>query len=83
MIYIATKNFLYLNNENNYNDGFTLETMSKSKMAFLPILAATMISSCLQLFPAATALAVASVTGFVALRRSSAVAERIGGSFES
>jgi hypothetical protein len=44
---------------------FTLQTDSMSEIAFRPMLAATMMSSCLQLFPAATALAVANVIGLV------------------
>ncbi|CAN7984570.1 unnamed protein product [Ixodes hexagonus] len=49
-------------------------------MALRPMLAATMTSSWRPLLPAATALAVASVTGWVARTRSSGVALRIGGS---
>ena len=56
--------------------------VSMSEMAFLPMLAATITSSCLQEFPAATALAVARVIGFVALTRSSGLARFVGGSEE-
>uniref|UniRef100_A0A6B0UI94 Putative secreted protein n=1 Tax=Ixodes ricinus TaxID=34613 RepID=A0A6B0UI94_IXORI len=52
-------------------------------MALRPMLAATMTSSWRPLLPAATALAVARVTGRVARTRSSGVALRIGGSPES
>lgn len=45
-----------------------------SEMALRPMLAATMMSSCLQLLPAATAFAVATVIGFVHLTNSSGVA---------
>lgn len=53
-----------------------------SPMAFLPALAAAMTSSCLQLLPAATARAVACVTGFVARISSSGVTCR-GGRFRA
>jgi hypothetical protein len=46
------------------------------------MLAATMTSSCLQLFPAETALAVANVMGLVALMRSSGSVLDRGASFE-
>merc|ERR1719192_1911878 len=57
-----------------------LQVANMSDMAFLPILAATMTSSCLQDLPAATALAVAMVIGLVALIRYSGPAGVLGGS---
>ena len=51
--------------------GPTLQAVRRSAIAFLPILAATMTSSCLPEFPAATAFPVAVVMGFVALINSS------------
>ena len=51
----------------------TLQAVSMSVMAFLPELAAAMTSSWRQLFPAATARAVAWVTGLVARISSSGV----------
>src|SRR6218665_1375634 len=51
----------------------TLHARSRSKIAFRPMFAATITSSCLQELPAATALAVAKVIGFVASISSSGV----------
>lgn len=55
----------------------TLQVIKRSKMAFLPMLAATIISSCFPLFPAAAALAVARVMGFVQRNKSSCVTFRV------
>merc|ERR1740124_1439013 len=60
------------------NDFLTLQVVNMSEIAFLPIFAATMTSSCLQDFPAATALAVASVIGLVARINSSGPALFLG-----
>lgn len=51
----------------------TLHARSRSKIAFRPMFAATITSSCLHELPAATALAVAKVIGFVASISSSGV----------
>jgi len=61
----------------------TLQVVNISDMALRPTLAATITSSWRQLFPAATALAVASVIGFVTRTSSSAVALFRGTSGES
>ncbi len=50
-----------------------------SEMAFLPMFAATMTSSCLQLFPALTAFPVARVMGRVARTSSSGSALDLDG----
>ena len=52
----------------------TLHVVSMSDIALRPMLAATMMSSCLQLLPAATAFAVATVIDLVQRTRSSGVA---------
>ena len=52
-------------------------------MAFRPMLAATIMSSCFKLLPAETALVVASVMGRVALMRSSGSDFCLGASAES
>ena len=57
---------------------FTLHSFSMSETAFLPTLAATMMSSCLSDLPAATALLVAKVMGLVALTSSSGSALPLG-----
>ena len=57
----------------------TLQAVSMSVMAFLPELAAAMTSSWRQLLPAATARAVAWVTGLVARISSSGVTWRVRG----
>ena len=54
-----------------------------SEIAFLPIFAATMMSSCLRLLPADTAFPVARVMGRVALIKSSGEALLRGASEES
>lgn len=64
-------------------DLITLQVVSISEMALRPILAATITSSCLRLLPAPTALAVASVMGFVHRTKSSGVALVLGASSES
>ena len=51
----------------------TLQVVSMSEMALRPTLAATMTSSWKQELPAATALAVAKVIGFVTRTKSSGV----------
>ena len=61
---------------------FTLQIVSMSEMALRPMLAATMMSSCLPLFPAATALAVAWVMGLAQRTRSSGLTLILGGSFD-
>lgn len=63
--------------------GSTLHVVSISEMALRPMLAATMTSSCLRLFPAPTALPVARVMGLVHLTSSSGVAFVLGASSES
>ena len=57
-----------------FKERITLQIVSMSEIAFLPMLAATIISSCLQLLPAATAFAVARVMGLVHRTSSSGVA---------
>lgn len=58
-----------------YNVGSsTLHMVSISEIALRPMLAATMMSSCLQLLPAATAFAVATVIDLVHRTSSSGVA---------
>jgi hypothetical protein len=52
----------------------TLHVVSMSDIALRPMLAATMMSSCLQLLPAATAFAVATVIDLVQRTSSSGVA---------
>ena len=66
-----------------YTFELTLHVVSMSEMALRPILAATMISSCLRLFPAETAFPVARVMGLVARIRSSGSALLLGASDES
>ena len=61
----------------------TLQVVSMSEMAFRPILAATMMSSCFRLFPAETAFPVAKVMGLVARIRSSGSDLFLGASDES
>lgn len=56
----------------------TLHIVSISPIARLPMLAAAITSSCLAEFPAATALAVATVMAFVQRTSSSGVAVNLG-----
>lgn len=60
----------------------TLHTVNKSDIALRPMFAATITSSCLPLFPAETAFAVAIVIGFVQRTNSSTVAVDFIASFE-
>ena len=64
-------------------DSHTLHVVSISEMALRPTLAATITSSWKQLLPAATALAVANVMGFVTRTKSSGVYLTRGTSGES
>jgi hypothetical protein len=60
----------------------TLQMVSMSEIALRPILAATMMSSCFPLFPAATALAVACVIGLAHRTKSSGLTLILGCSFD-
>ena len=66
-----------------YETELTLQVVNISDMALRPILAATIMSSCLRLFPADTAFPVASVMGLVARIKSSGSALLLGSSDES
>ena len=68
----------FLSNSLSFEFQLTLQIISISVTALRPMLAAVMMSSCWQEFPAATALAVAKVTSLVLLIRSSGVASRTG-----
>jgi hypothetical protein len=75
---LQVKNYglnLWPSQESFYNSVWsTLHMVSMSDIALRPMLAATMMSSCLQLFPAATAFAVATVIDLVHRTSSSGVA---------
>lgn len=73
---------LIVQNVWHFNVRNTLHTVNKSDIALRPMFAATITSSCLPLFPAETAFAVAIVIGFVQRTNSSAVAVDFIASFE-